>query len=204
MEQIKKTGIMGGTFNPIHMGHLLLAEEARQFCGLDEVIFLPSGNSYMKEPSQIPCGAIRAQMTALAIKENPFFSLSLMEVEREGATYTCETLKELRLRYPFREYYFIIGADNLFSIENWRKPDEIMGNCILVAAHRGERTKEEIWEKADELKRKFQADIRLLPSRKLELSSTEIRNRIKEGKSVRYMVPDEVISYINSNRLYCE
>lgn len=202
MKQIKKIGIMGGTFNPIHTGHLLLAEEARQFFCLDEVLFMPSGNSYMKDSSLIPSGQIRAEMTRLAIQTNPFFSLSLAEVEREGATYTYETLRQLHRENPDSEYYFMIGADNLFSIEHWKKPEEIMENCILIAADRGEKTEEELQEKVKELKERFHADIRLLPLRKMDISSTEIRARIERGESVRYMVPDEVISYIKEQGLY--
>lgn len=202
MKQMKKVGLMGGTFNPIHMGHLLLAEEARQFCGLDEVLFIPSGNSYMKEPSLIPNGEIRAKMTELAIKGNPFFSLSLTEIFREGATYTYETLRQLKREHPDTAYYFIMGADNLFSVEHWKNPEEVMGNCVLIVADRGEKTKEALENKRNELKERFRADIRLLPSRKFDLSSTEIRARIERGESVRYMVPDDVISYIKEQGLY--
>lgn len=204
MKQIKKIGIMGGTFNPIHMGHLLLAEEARQVFCLDEVLFMPCGNPYMKASSLLPSGQIRAEMTYLAIQANPFFTLSLAEVEREGATYTYETLRQLRAKEPDSEFYFMIGADNLFSIEHWKNAEEIMESCILIAADRGEKTEAELEEKVKELKERFHADIRLLPLRKLDISSTEIRARIKRGDSVRYMVPDDVISYIKDKGLYCK
>lgn len=105
---------MGGTFNPIHQGHLILAEQAREYCELDEVLFVPSGNSYMKDSDEILDGKTRISMTALAIEDNPFFALSSMEVEREGATYTCETIRELIGTQPRAEYYFILGADALF------------------------------------------------------------------------------------------
>ena len=107
MNQIKRIGIMGGTFNPIHQGHLLLAEQAREYCELDEVLFIPSGNSYMKDSSEILDGEIRIFMTAAAIEDNPSFTLSTMEMERDGATYTCDTIRDLREKEPFAQYYLL-------------------------------------------------------------------------------------------------
>lgn len=203
MNQIKRIGIMGGTFNPIHQGHLLLAEQAREYCELDEVLFIPSGNSYMKDSSEILDGEIRIFMTAAAIEDNPSFTLSTMEVEREGATYTCDTIQDLREKEPFAQYYFIMGADSLFSMESWKDPGEIFKNCILVAAARDSRDTFSLTEKATELQAKYQARIIILPERKIDISSSEVRSRIREGKSVRYMIPDKVIDYISSNHLYC-
>ena len=110
---------MGGTFNPIHIGHLILAETARIQFELNEILFIPSGKSYMKQQMDIPSGEVRAQMTSLAIEENPYFALSLMEIEREGNTYTYETLETLKEQNPNTEYYFILGEDSLFAIEKW-------------------------------------------------------------------------------------
>ena len=203
MNQIKRIGIMGVTFNPIHQGHLLLAEQAREYCELDEVLFIPSGNSYMKDSSEILDGEIRIFMTAAAIEDNPSFTLSTMEMEREGATYTCDTIQDLREKEPFAQYYFIMGADSLFSMESWKDPGEIFKNCILVAAARDSRDTFSLTEKATELQAKYQARIIILPERKIDISSSEVRSRIREGKSVRYMIPDKVIDYISSNHLYC-
>ncbi len=203
MNQIKRIGIMGGTFNPIHQGHLLLAEQAREYCELDEVLFIPSGNSYMKDSSEILDGEIRIFMTAAAIEDNPSFTLSTMEMEREGATYTCDTIRDLREKEPFAQYYFIMGADSLFSMESWKDPGEIFKNCILVAAARDSRDTFSLTEKATELQAKYQARIIILPERKIDISSSEVRSRIREGKSVRYMIPDKVLDYISSNHLYC-
>lgn len=199
---MKKTGIMGGTFNPIHYGHLLLAEEARKYCNLDEVLFIPSGNSYMKDTTEILDGKIRAAMTAAAIEDNPYFSLSTIELDREGATYTCDTLRELNALHPDTAYYFIMGADSLFTIERWKNPEEIMEMCTLIAAARGEKSEVAIQEKADELKKRFQAETLILPPRQIDLSSSEIRGKIKKEESVRYMVPDQVFSYIQKHHLY--
>ena len=120
---MKKVGIIGGTFNPVHLAHLMLAETAYETMELDEVLFIPSGCSYMKDESIIVSAKDRVNMLGLALAENPHFALSMMEIERQGNSYTCETLRELSEKYPDWELYFIMGADNLFDIENWKNPD---------------------------------------------------------------------------------
>lgn len=202
MKKNKKIGIMGGTFNPIHLGHLLLAEEAKIQADLDEILFMPSGCSYMKEESSILPAEKRLEMTALAIEDNPSFSLSKLETEREGATYTFETLSFLRKQNPQNEYYFIMGADNLFSIENWKNPGHIFANCVLIAAVRGDKELPQVEEQAKSLVKKFGAKVILLSERMIDISSTEIRERIKRGLSVRYMMPEKVLAYIEKNKLY--
>lgn len=202
MNQMKKIGIMGGTFNPVHFGHLLLAEEARHYCALDEVLFMPSGNSYMKNDAAIADGRLRLAMTAAAIENNPFFSLSPIEVDRGGFTYTCDTLKELGETYPMNRYYFIIGADNLFTLMDWKMPEMIMSSCTLIAAARGGKSELQIAKQARKLQQEYQADIIILPPRRIDISSSEIREKIKKGESVRYMIPDKVISLIQENHLY--
>ena len=127
----KKVGIMGGTFNPIHNGHLLLAESAREAFGLDEILFMPSGNSYMKDAASILDGKTRAHMTELAIEGNPFFRLSRMELERKGPTYTCDTLSQLKRQEGACQYFFIMGADNLFILEKWKDVEYIFQNCVI-------------------------------------------------------------------------
>ncbi len=204
MAQKNRVGIMGGTFNPIHNGHLFLAEQAKEYCLLDEILFIPSGNSYMKEHDKIPSGKIRLSMTALAIEDHSGFSLSAMEVEREGATYTCETLKALKKQHPEIQYYFILGADNLFTVEHWRQAEEIFSDCILVVAARGKKNEDEVACKAEELKDRYQAQIILLPEKRFDISSTEIREKIARGESVKYLIPDKVLSYIKKNQLYLE
>ena len=143
---MKKIGIMGGTFNPIHMGHLIIAEKAREQSGLDKVLFMPSGIPYMKDSRQVLPGKVRAQMTELAIRSNPFFDISTMEVEREGRTYTYETLETLRAQNPDTKYYFILGADSLWKIEEWRYPERIFAACHILAAVREEKTTEDMKE----------------------------------------------------------
>lgn len=198
----KRTGIMGGTFNPIHLGHLLLAETAREQYDLDEILFIPSGRSYMKRELEILPGETRLAMTELAISDNPYFRASDLEICRPGNTYTCETLQELRCREPDTEFFFILGADSLFALETWKNPREIFDSCTILAAVREERDREAVKEQADKLEQKFHGKVQLLSCGKIEISSSRIREQLQKGQSVRYQVPDEVIQYIEKNHLY--
>lgn len=197
-----KVGIMGGTFNPIHNGHLLLAETARETLALDRVLFMPSGNSYMKEATRILDGNTRGQMVRLALLGNPHFFFSDLELLREGATYTCDTLASLRAQNPGTQYYFILGEDNLLTLRLWKNPGFILHNCVIAGAVRESGDHTRILEAANALKEEYQADIRILPPRRIDISSTEIRQRLKRGQSVRYMLPEKVIDYIMKNNLY--
>lgn len=208
---MRRIGVMGGTFNPIHAGHLLLAEWALTEVGLDEVWFIPTGVSYMKNAKDIAAGEDRLRMTQLAVEDNSSFKCLDIEVRREGYTYSCETLEYLRQEYPEDSFFFLVGADCLFSIESWKDPERIFHNCTLVAAVRGETTLPEMEEKRRELEHKYQGAcgtdgcrILLLPFISMSVSSTEIRRRIYDRKSVRYLVPDKVMTYIKEKGLYSE
>ena len=203
-QRIKKIGIMGGTFNPIHIGHLLLAENAKDNFALDEILFIPSGCSYMKKTSEVADRQTRYEMTRLAIADNPSFSISDIEVKREGNTYTYETLLQLKEQQPETEFYFIVGADSLFSMETWKKPEIIFENCILLAAVRDDKKRKDLEAQILYLKEKFHARIHPISMQEISISSTDIRNRIKEQRSVRYMVPEQVVSYIKEHQLYME
>lgn len=198
----KKIGIMGGTFNPIHFGHLLLAEQAMEAYDLDEVLFIPSGNPYMKDTEPIVDGIIRGHMTELALKGHPHFRMSSMELDRKGPTYTYETLETLKEENPDCTYYFILGADSLLTMETWKNPKQIFKNCVVIASVRGTGTEDKIRKIATHLIYEYQADVHILPARFIDLSSSEIRQRIVNGKSVRYMLPEEVREYIYENGLY--
>lgn len=203
-----RIGIMGGTFNPVHMGHLMLAEAAREALSLDEVWFVPTGYSYMKGAGKasenMPLPEERLEMTGLAVQDNACFRCVDIEVRRGGATYTYETLEELRENYPEKKFFFLIGADCLYTIENWREPGRIFDACELVAAVRQGASAEAMQEKIAQLKARFGARITLLPFRNLEISSTEIRTCVREGRSIRYMTPRSVISYIEEKGFYRE
>lgn len=201
---MRNIGIMGGTFNPIHMGHLIIAEKAReQFC-LDEVIFLPSGIPYMKNEKEVLAGHIRTEMTRLAIDDNPFFKVSTIEIEKAGPTYTYETLLTLRDNNPNTNFYFIMGADSLWSIGKWKNPDQVFANCHVLAAVRGGRSMTELEIQAGHLTHRFGAEISLLQTSHIEISSSMIRRLVKEGKSIRYLVPETVYDYIIIHKLYKE
>lgn len=199
---MKKIGIMGGTFNPIHMGHLLLAQWAMDAENLDEVWFIPTGCSYLKAGTDMAAPMERFAMVQAAISGNSKMKCLDIEIKREGYTYTFETMEELHKDYPDFHFYFISGADCLFTMEKWKYPERIFANCSMIAAMRGEATLEEMNAKRMELQEKYNADIRLLPFLQLEISSTQIRERIRTGKSIRYLVPDEVITYIEEKGLY--
>lgn len=201
----KKVGIMGGTFNPIHNGHLLLAETARTQFTLDEILFIPSGHPYMKQNMQILPGKIRAEMIALAIENHPFYALSMMEIERPGNTYTYETLEELADKNPDTEYYFILGADSLFALEKWRNPQRIFHACTILAAVRGQNhgsSMEELQAEAERLRKKYWGKIELLHCQNIDISSTMVRERIRKGESVRGLIPDKVIEYVEMHQFY--
>lgn len=200
--KMKKIGIFGGTFNPVHTAHLIIAETAREEAGLDDILFVPSGCSYLKNVSEILPARERINMTGLAIEDNPHFALSTIEIDRGGNSYTCDTLTELKERYPEQEYYLIVGADNLFTMEEWKNVELIFQNAKILAAVRGGRKRSDMEEKMAQLKEKYGADISLLDVRHIDISSSMIRKRVAEGRSIRYIVPDKVRDYIIKNHLY--
>lgn len=199
---MKKIGIMGGTFNPIHIGHLTLAERAMEENGLDEIWLIPTGCSYMKAGTGVLPGEERYAMTRLAIADNQKMKCLDIEIKRPGYTYSYETLEQLKERYPAYAFYFIFGADCLFTIENWKCPERIFENCEVIAAVRNGACMDEMQHKRQELEQKFHARIHLLTFPNLEISSTDLRQRIRMGKSVRYLIPDAVISYIDEKHFY--
>lgn len=199
---MRKIGIMGGTFDPIHIGHLLLAGCAMEEVGLDEVWFLPTGYSYMKKDRETVSPKERFQMTKLALLGNDRMKCLDMEIKREGATYSYETLELLKKEYPEDIFYFIFGADCLFTIETWKYPERIFASANIIAAVRNEVSAESMAAKMEELKNRFNARITLLPFLNLEISSTDIRRRVRNGRSIRYLVPDNVIAYIEEKGFY--
>ncbi|MCR5398859.1 MAG: nicotinate-nucleotide adenylyltransferase [Lachnospiraceae bacterium] len=199
---MKKVGILGGTFNPIHLGHLILAEHALCEYDLDEILFIPTGISHFKDPSTVLDKKTRIAMTGGAIEDNQHFALSTIETDRPGNSYTYETLEVLKTNNPDTDYYLILGADTLFQIEQWMHPEIIMMNAKILAAVRRGQSTEELKDKAAELMRKFGAEIYVLKTPYIDISSTDIRERIKDGKSIRYMVTERTLEYIEKHGLY--
>ena len=198
----KKIGILGGTFNPIHNGHLLLAQTALAQESLDVVWFMPSGYSYMKADTGVLTADIRLAMVKLAIADNPAFSFSDMEIKRAGNTYTYETLTLLKEMYPEDTFYFIVGADSLFSMESWKNPEEIFSQCIILAAMRNGADKNRMEQKIAELHKKYGAVIKLLEFSRTDISSSFIRTQVAAGKNIEGLVPKSVERYIKEHRLY--
>lgn len=196
-------GIMGGTFDPIHNGHLMLGRQAYEEYHLDEVWFMPSGNPPHKKDHLVTDAALRCKMVRLAIEGFPKFRLSEFEVQRAGNTYTAETLQLLHLRYPEHRFYFIVGADSLYEIENWFHPEQVMSQTILLAAGReyadAPRNME---EQIAYLKEKYKADIRMLHCREMDISSNELREMESHGHRIRRYVPRSVENYIQIHKLY--
>ena len=200
----RKIGIMGGTFNPIHYAHLMLAESAREEYQLDRVIFIPAGVPYLKDTSKIPSGDLRYQLVKLAIQNNPYFTCSRLEIDRPGNTYTADTLTELERMYPGDKLYFLLGADSLMEIERWNRIDKIFEKCTLIAAVRTDVDQEKLKMRKAELHARYGAKIELLSLGRVDISSTMIRDRIRHGKSVRYMMPEDCIEFVHLKNFYSD
>lgn len=200
---MKKIGIMGGTFDPIHIGHLILGESAFENFHLDEVWFMPTGNPPHKQKRD--CGASdeeRIEMVKRAISSNPHFSLCMEEMNTEGITYTYHILENLRSKYPGNKFYFILGADSLRDFSTWMKPQRICQLATLLVADRPFSQIDSLQEKIEEIREKFQAEIYPLNSPHLEISSHDLRMRLREGKSIAYYVTEGVCHYIDAKKIY--
>ncbi len=182
---------MGGTFDPIHHGHLVAAEEARYALSLEQVLFVPAGRPWQKERHVAPAEE-RYQMTVLATKDNPAFEVSRTEIDRDGPTYTVDTLRELHAATPGAELFFITGADAILEILSWKDPDEAMELATFVAVTRP----------GYPLGKLPSRQIVVLEIPALAISSTDIRARVAEGRPIRYLVPDAVAAHIRARDLY--
>ncbi len=199
-----KIGIMGGTFDPIHNAHLMLAEYAYRKYRLDEVWFMPNGNPPHKQNQRCRTDAgSRAEMVRLAIAGREGFRLEEYEIRRKEISYSYETLEHFRAVFPGHHFYFIIGADSLFSIESWVHPERLLKTCTILAACRAEVNRHDIMEeKIRELNRKYKADIRLLITPVSGTASQIIRQKCRNGSSIAEEVPEAVEAYIISHHLY--
>lgn len=198
-----KIGIMGGTFDPIHIGHLLLGEFAFEQFSLDEIWFLPNGNPPHKDMGEMnTCLEHRVEMVRAAISGSPHFKLSLHEAKEGIHSYTYQTMLEFHEMYPDNQFYFILGADSLFSIEKWKYFEGIFSYCTILAAMRDDKDVGDMKKQIAYLKKKYEAEIELLMAPLLEISSTTIRKRAAKGLTVHYMVPDKVADYIKEHHLY--
>ena len=194
---------MGGTFDPIHYGHLATAEEARIHFELDKVIFVPAGHPSHKKDYEVTPMEQRYIMTALAINSNPFFEISRMEIDRKGISYTVETLKQFAEEFgPDTSLYFISGADAVLDILTWKDVGGVLSFCTFIAATRPGYPMGQLWEKLAEIKKLYNREVYPMEVTDLDISSTEIRRRLKVGLSIRYLVPDNVRDYVEKIGLY--
>ena len=194
-----RLGIMGGTFDPIHHGHLVTAEEAFWQFGLDEVLFLPTGQPWMKEHPEVSPAEDRYLMTVIATSPNPHFKVSRLELDREGTTYTVDTLRTLQEdRGPETDLFFITGADAILEIFHWKDPEEILELAHFIAATRPGYDIARF--EAEAPTRHPNVSVMAVPA--LAISSTGIRARVNEGRPIRYLVPEGVKAYIDKAGLY--
>lgn len=195
-----KIGVIGGTFDPIHMGHLIMGDYARDYLKLDLVLYIPVGLPSHKEgvtPSEI-----RMEMVNLAIGDNEYFESSHVDIIRDKETYTIDTIKDLKILYPLDEIYFIIGADSLYTIESWKDFKILKDMCKFVVLERGYQSEISLDMKLKYFKEVYDVSIIRIKSPIIEISSTEIRDRVKMGLSIRYLVYPKVEDYILREGLY--
>ncbi len=198
---MRKIGILGGTFDPIHLGHLKLASIALNELSLDEVIFIPSGISYMK--SNVTDSSHRYAMTELAVKDYPSFSVSDIEIKRLKNSYSYETLEELNRIYPDADIIFIVGADSFINLDKWKFPGRILRAASLAVLVRDDVSEDVLSFKAEDYKRIFNAKVFFLHAPQIDISSTNIKKMIKNGESVQDLLAPSVYSYIKEHKLYC-
>lgn len=199
---MKRYGMMGGTFNPIHLAHLYIAYEAKEALDLDKIIFMVAGNPPHKKESPVIDSKYRYSMVQKAIEGYDDFEISDYEINKSGYSYTYETLKYIKGKENDVEVFFIAGADSLMDIEKWSNTDLVLANCTFVAFNRGEYTKDILEEQQIKLKNKYNANIVLLDVANIDISSSMIRKRIAEEKRVDFFLSKEVMEYIKENNLY--
>ena len=197
-----KTGVMGGTFDPVHEGHLIVAEEASAQLGLAEVIFVPAGQPWLKTNQFILPAEHRLHMLALAIAGKAHFKLSAIEIERGGSTYTVETIAELRGQLgDGDEIFFILGWDSLAALPQWREPSRLIEMCHLVAVPRPNYPLPDL-KAMEALLPGISERVVMMDKPEIDMSSSAIRDRVKEGLSIHHLVPESVEKYIGEHKLY--
>ena len=200
----KRVGVFGGSFNPIHNGHLILAEQVREIAGLDRVIFVPTYVNPFKTGKDQPSGEDRMNMVRLAIGDAPGMEVSDFEILREGPSYTYDTLMHFKEELSEdTEIYFILGSDTLIKLEDWKKGPELIENFGFISIYRKGESREKVDEVCARLKAKYPTcNIRIFESPELEISSSDMRERLRFGQSIRFITPGPVIDYIGSHGLY--
>ena len=198
----KRIGILGGTFDPFHKGHFMLAKTAYEQFELDEVWIMPNGNPPHKRNIEQTDFEIRCEMIRLSIKEAPYMVLCEYEGSEDSYHFTYQTLGEFKKMYPDDEFYFIIGADSLRNFPTWREPEIISQLCTLLVACRDESGIADLKLKIAEMKERFGAECLIMNSPKVDAASSEIRVMVSEGKDIADYVGKEVANYIKNEKLY--
>jgi nicotinate-nucleotide adenylyltransferase len=198
---VARVGILGGTFNPPHLGHLVCAQEALAQLGLDRVVLMPVSTPPHKETEGDPGGEARHEMCRLAVAKDGRLAVSRLELDREGPSYTVDTLREIHASHPGDELTFIVGGDMAASLPTWRDPEAVLEAATLAVAERTGARRADIEEQLSGLA--GAADrVRFFAMPRLDISSSDIRRRVREDRPIRYLVPDEVAQYIGAHGLY--
>ena len=200
----RRIGILGGTFDPPHLGHLLIAETARVALGLESVLFIPAGEPWLKSGQRITPAAHRLRMVQLAVADNPDFCVCECEVQRSGASYTVDTLRELRHAYlNDTGLYFIVGSDVLDQFHRWKEPDSILELCRLAVIERPGVPDNSIAALSERFPNAVTSGVVIsVAGPRVDFSASELRRILAEGQSVRYQIPDAVAEYIKQHELY--
>jgi len=197
-----RLGVLGGTFDPIHTGHLIAAEAVRERCRLDRVLFVPAGTPPHKLAGEVTPARHRYLLTCLATLNNPFFEVDRVDLDREGPSYTLETIRALKRKYREAELFFIMGADSLLDLPSWHEPAALLASCRFIVTTRPGWDLAEAEARLGTLLAENRERIEFVEIPGIEVSSSEIRRRLAQGGSVRYLVPDLVLRYIEAHRLY--
>jgi nicotinate-nucleotide adenylyltransferase len=200
----KKIGVLGGTFDPIHLGHLIVAEDIREKLGLGEVLFIPAGRPWLKLKEEKTVSAVehRLAMVRLAVASNPYFKVSTMEIERPGLSYSIDTVLELKAKLGARaEIYFIVGPDALAELPRWKEPARLVELCQVVGIGRPGYARANL-RKLERSVPGASQRIMVVEVPQINVSSTDIRKRVTQGLSIRYLVSETVEKYIAEHGLY--
>lgn len=204
-----RVGLLGGTFDPPHIGHLLAASDAVDLLGLDRLVFIPAAEQPLKRGTTAAAASHRLRMVELMVRGDRRFSVDEIEIRRSGLSFSVDTLEEYARRLPEAERFFLLGADAFAALDQWRDPDRVVALARLVVLTRSEDGTPPEWPGADEVARKVRAvggagaaPPVALASRRVDVSSTEVRERVRAGKPIRGFVTDPVLEYIETNGLY--
>ena len=196
----ERIGIMGGTFDPVHNGHLVIAKSVAEQLGLDRVLFIPAGNPNFKQGQRLASAADRAHMVALAIEGEALFELDLREVERPGVTYTADTLEELAQCYEGAQLFFIMGTDSAITLPDWKRAADVARLCTIIVAKRPGQSTQQVRDAL--AASSIDLDIVYLDVPQVDVSSTQLREQIAQGQDVSDMIPPPVAAFLAETGLY--